>query len=237
MGLPDWATMKSLKRLGVTVTAAVAVLGVGSTTVAAAPHTTTTTPPSVPPTDQTAAATPTESTLPEPATWSPGFAARIVVPQLLPAPAEDGSTEPTVVLGSIQIPKIGVDVTIYEGIRLATLNGGPGHWPGSPLPGHPGNSVFTGHRVSHNADFRDLDQLVPGDLVTFTGEDGRVTTYAVTGTVIVPPEGTWVLNQTANRTATLIACHPPGSVRERIVVHVRAVGHANPGAPIRGIAR
>jgi sortase A len=29
----------------------------------------------------------------------------------------------------------------------------------------------------------------------------------------------WIVEQTPASTATLFACHPPGSTRERIVVH------------------
>ena len=37
---------------------------------------------------------------------------------------------------------------------------------------------------------------------------------------IVKPDALWVVDQTPEATATLFACHPPGSVRERIVVHL-----------------
>ena len=56
---------------------------------------------------------------------------------------------------------------MFEGIRLSTLDRGPGHWPGTAMPGELGNVVVAGHRVSHNEDFRNLDQLVPGDEVIF----------------------------------------------------------------------
>ena len=38
-------------------------------------------------------------------------------------------------MGRILIPRIGVDMTMYEGVRMTTLDHGPGHWPGSALPG------------------------------------------------------------------------------------------------------
>ena len=88
--------------------------------------------------------------------------------------------------GRIAIPKIGIDAALHEGIRLTTLDRGPGHWPGSAMPGEIGNVVVAGHRTSHGADFRDTDDLVPGDIVTFTTADG-VFDYAVTSTEIVGP--------------------------------------------------
>jgi sortase A len=108
---------------------------------------------------------------------------------------------------------------MYEGIRLSTLDRGPGHWPGSAMPGQAGNVVVAGHRVSHNAEFRRLDELVAGDEVIMSTFEGRFV-YRVVSTQIVTPDALWIVEQTPARTATLFACHPPGSVRERIVTHL-----------------
>jgi sortase A len=125
-------------------------------------------------------------------------------------------------IGSIAIPKLGLDAALHEGIRLTTLDRGPGHWPGSAMPGQVGNVVVAGHRTSHGAHFRDTDDLVPGDIVTFTTVDG-VFDYAVTGTQIVGPDALWIIDPSDTPTATLFACHPPGSTRQRIVVHLELV--------------
>jgi sortase A len=45
--------------------------------------------------------------------------------------------------------------------------------------------------------------------------------YKVVSTEVVKPNALWIVDQTPDATATLFACHPPGSVRERIVVHLR----------------
>lgn len=143
----------------------------------------------------------------------------IALPIPEPPPAEDGTTEPRVQVGSIEIPKIGLTADMWEGIRLSTLNNGPGHWPGTAMPGEVGNAVIAGHRVSHHADFRHLDDLVAGDDVIMTTPSGRFV-YKVLSSEIVKPDALWVVDQTPEATATLFACHPPGSVRERIVVHL-----------------
>jgi sortase A len=140
-----------------------------------------------------------------------------------PPPVEDGSTDPLVVVGQIEIPRLALDRTIHEGVRLSTVDHGPGHWPGTALPGGLGNVVLAGHRVSQNADFRDLDQLAPGDEVIFTTKRGRRHVYHVVSTEIVEPEAIRIIDQTYSRTATLFACHPPGSVAQRIVVHLELV--------------
>ena len=122
--------------------------------------------------------------------------------------------------GTIWMPRIGVAVPMVEGIDNASLNLGAGHWPGTAMPGQLGNSVIAGHRVSHTKPFRNIHLLEPGDEVVFETADGSFT-YHVVSTEIVPPTATWIINPTPDATATLFACHPPGSTRERIVVHLK----------------
>ncbi len=126
-------------------------------------------------------------------------------------------------LGTIEIPKIGVSMTMYEGIRLSTLDLGPGHWPGTAMPGELGNVVVAGHRTSGHQVFRNIDALVEGDEILFTDADGSIHRYRVTSSRIVVPTEVWIVDQTPTPTATLFACHPPGSVRERYVVFAELV--------------
>jgi sortase A len=85
------------------------------------------------------------------------------------------------------------------------------------MPGDIGNVVVAGHRTSHGAPFRNLDLLVPGDEVLFTTVAG-ISNYRVTSVEIVNPDAIWIVDPTPTPTATLFACHPPGSVSQRIVV-------------------
>jgi sortase A len=136
------------------------------------------------------------------------------------SPPPPRSKEQHVEVGTIEIPKIGVSKTLLEGISLNTLDKAPGHWPGTAMPGQPGNVVVAGHRSSKDRPFRHIDQLVPGDEVIMTTGDGRFV-YVVTGTQIVLPDAMWIVGQTPDSTATLFACHPVGSTRERIVVFLQ----------------
>ena len=144
------------------------------------------------------------------------------LPQPAPAPDPNGP-DPAMELGTIQIPKIGVDRPLWEGVTLSTLNRGPGHWPGTAMPGQAGNVVIGGHRVSHDKPFRNIDQLVAGDQIIMTF-NGVPNTYIVTGAQVVTPNDTWVINQTPEHTATLFACHPPGSTKFRYVVFAKLAG-------------
>ncbi len=145
------------------------------------------------------------------------------LPQPASPPDDPYAPEPEVVLGTIEIPKLGVAETLREGLSLVTIDQGPSHWPGTALPGQLGNVVVAGHRVTHSRPFRDLDQLVAGDQVIFTVEGARHV-YEVTGAEVVTPDAVRIVGQTHDRTGTLFACHPPGSAAYRYVVHVRYVG-------------
>ena len=48
--------------------------------------------------------------------------------------------------------------------------------------------------------------------------------YEVTGTEVVTPDAVHIINQSDGFTATMFACHPPGSTRQRIVVYLRLQG-------------
>jgi sortase A len=137
-------------------------------------------------------------------------------------PGNSYAPEPIVQIGSMEIPKIGLVTPIYHGITLRNIDHGPSHWPGTPMPGEAGNSVFAGHRVTHSHPFRNIDQLVPGDLVIFT-VDGVRSTYSVTGHEIVTPDALYITDPTPTPTATIFGCHPPGSARYRYVVRMSLV--------------
>jgi sortase A len=165
-------------------------------------HAPTTSPTTVPPT--TAKRAPVTTTT-----------APLPVPE--PPPQDPYANVPVTQIGTITIPKIGLVHPIYEGVTLTIIDHGPGHWPGSAMPGQRGNAVFPGHRVTHSHPFLNLDLLAPGDEVTFHMADGDFT-YAVSSIQIVKPTDLWVIDQSPQKTMTLIACHPKHSAAQRIVV-------------------
>jgi sortase A len=171
----------------------------------------------LPPATTTTAATLATTTIPITAAATTAAPATTLPTPVAP-PAEDAK-EPFQDLGRIDIPKLGISDELYEGIALSTLDRGPGHWPGTAMPGQAGNVVVAGHRTSHSKPFRYIDELEAGDQVTFT-VDGAVYNYVVTGHEIVDPTAIRIVDQTPEPTATLFACHPPGSVAERYVVYL-----------------
>ena len=125
-------------------------------------------------------------------------------------------------LGTISIPAIDVEMGLHEGIRLTTLDLGPGHWPGTAMPGAQGNVVVAGHRVSKHQVFLRINELVVGDEIIYETDAGRFV-YAVTDLQVVEPSDLWIIDQTPAYTTTLFACHPPGSTAQRYTVSATLV--------------
>ncbi len=142
----------------------------------------------------------------------------IALPQPEPAPSDPYAATPEVRHGTLEIPAIGLSQTLFEGVTLTSINRGPSHWPGTAMPGEIGNVVVAGHRTTYSKPFWALNDLVPGDELIFT-IDGMQTVYVLDHTEIVNPTDVHIIDQTHARTATLFACHPRGSARQRIVGH------------------
>lgn len=126
-------------------------------------------------------------------------------------------------LGRIRIPRTKLDVSYGEGVHEAALTRGPGHWPGTPLPGAVGTSVLSGHRNTHTAPFKHLHLLKRGDKIIVTVGKGKAVTFHVLDTTIVPEAKypAFVLKPAHDLTAhnlTIFACHPAGNPVNRIVV-------------------
>ena len=136
----------------------------------------------------------------------------------------------------IVIPRIDLDKTVVEGVTTSALKKGPGHYPGTPLPGQPGNAAIAGHRTTYGAPFGDLDKLEENDLIYVTTVQGSFA-YRVTDTLIVSPRDVWVLDPTDDNRLTLTTCHPKWTARQRMIVVAELVGEPatfNPDALFTG---
>ena len=144
-----------------------------------------------------------------------------------------------IALGRLEIPAISLETKFFEGVQDEAVELGPGHWPGTPLPGAPGNSVFAGHRTTYTHPFEDLDLLKRGAKVWTGLRNAKPTTYRVFNTTVVPEDEyvDFVLRQPEAEQAriiTLFACTPKGSRTHRIVVQARAVSQERSGGEKRG---
>lgn len=142
--------------------------------------------------------------------------------EFLPEEAGDeGST-----LGRLTIPAIGVDEVMFEGWSRETLKMGPGHMPGSPVPGQPGNAVVSGHRTTYGRPFFDLDQLEEGDVIAVETAVGRHV-FEVRRTLIVEPTDVWVTEHIPGSWITLTTCHPQFSAAERLIIQAELIEGPN----------
>ncbi len=127
----------------------------------------------------------------------------------------------------IRIPEFGRRwrFAIVQGTDFPQLALGPGHVPGTALPGQIGNFAVAAHRVTAGNPFYHLNDLRPGDRVLI---DTSLTTYVyrVTTSELVLPDDTAVLDPVPGHPRqrpreammTLITCDPPWTGTHRIIV-------------------
>ena len=130
----------------------------------------------------------------------------------------------------LRIPRFGRNwaKVVVEGVEVNDLKKGPGHYPGTAMPGQVGNFVVSGHRTTYGAPFNRIDELRNGDAIVVETRDTWFT-YVVTTKEIVPPtaiEVTYPVPKQLGATPsfariTLTSCHPKYSARQRIIVYGR----------------
>jgi sortase A len=120
-------------------------------------------------------------------------------------------------LAILRIPKIRLEVPVFDDTDELTLNRGVGRIRGTNQIGHVGNVGIAGHRDGF---FRGLKDIVPGDILELDlGK--RTERYVVKQIQIVQPEDTSVLSRTSTPTLTLVTCFPfyyLGSAPQRYIV-------------------
>lgn len=111
-------------------------------------------------------------------------------------------------LGRIEIPRLGVAAIVREGDDDATLAVAVGHVPGTARPGESGNVVLAGHRDSF---FRALRNIRHQDTIRISTSHGQAD-YVVDTTEVVGPKETRVLDSTRDARLTLVTCYPFGFI-------------------------
>lgn len=125
------------------------------------------------------------------------------------------------IMGSIEIPKISVNLPIYHGTSDDVLSVGVGHVYGSSLPvgGINTRSVLSGHRGLPNAKlFTRLDELVEGDLF-FIRVLNNTLAYKVSDIKVIEPDDIDAINVVEGKDlVSLVTCTPYGLNTHRLVV-------------------
>ncbi len=109
-------------------------------------------------------------------------------------------------LGRLEVPRLGIDLVVFEGTSESTLRKGPGHLSSTPWPDSDatGNCVIAGHRDSF---FRRLAKARKDDVVRWHGPSGT-STYRLEKRRIVRPEDLSVIAPASDPRLTLITCFP-----------------------------
>ena len=119
------------------------------------------------------------------------------------------------------IPSIGLDEIVVEGVGDAELNAGPGHLPGSVMPGDVGNAVISAHRDRH---FSTLGDLGIGDTLYTETASGR-SAWIVSKRRVVGA-GKPALFSSDEPVLTLTTCWPIryfGTAPERLILEARQI--------------
>jgi sortase A len=121
----------------------------------------------------------------------------------------------------LRIPRIHLDEIVVEGVGDDELNAGPGHLPGSALPGMRGNAVISAHRDRH---FSHLDELQLGDTIrTETAQSSGA--WVIVGRRVVGRE-TPALFESKEPMLTLTTCWPVryfGSAPDRLILSAKPI--------------
>lgn len=145
---------------------------------------------------------------PEQSLWSEGRIAAFT--ESLSQPTSD-------VLGILEIPRLSLEVPVYDGASDLHMDRGAARIDGTAMPGEPGNLGVAGHRDGY---FRVLKDIELGDEITITTVDG-LESYVVLELSIVDPTAIEVLDPTVQQSVTLVTCYPfyfVGHAPERFIV-------------------
>jgi sortase A len=131
-------------------------------------------------------------------------------------------SEPRTPLAILRVPRVGIEVPVFNGSDDWVLDRGAGRIEGTASPGEPGNIGIASHRDGF---FRPLKDIAVSDTVILETPHG-LTWYQVVDLRIVDPSDVWVLDPTEENVITLVTCYPfyfAGSAPQRFVVRARSI--------------
>ncbi|MGI9220609.1 MAG: class D sortase [Woeseiaceae bacterium] len=154
---------------------------------------------------------------PEQSLWSEGRIA---------AYEESLTKETSEILGILEIPRLKLEVPLYDGASDLHMDRGAARIEGTAMPGEPGNLGVAAHRDGY---FRVLKDIELGDELMLTTANG-LEEYVVLETRIVDPSAVEVLDPTDEQSVTLVTCYPfyfVGHAPERFIVRAVKKEQAN----------
>ncbi len=139
-------------------------------------------------------------------------------------------------MGTIQIPRIDVNLPIYHTVDESVLHMGVGHieWSSLPVGGESTHTVLSGHRGLPSAKlFSDLDKIQLDDTFTIQILEEKLT-YIVDQILVVDPEDVDNLTIIEGQDyCTLVTCTPYGINSHRLLVRGSRVENEAQAVTIR----
>jgi sortase A len=158
---------------------------------------------------------------PEPSAAAPAAPA---APVIATAAALDTS------FGNLYIPRYGEGWvrTVAEGVDAENVldQGSIGHYPGTQMPGEPGNFALAAHRSAYGGGMHLIDEFQLGDPIYIETADGWYT-YRFRNLEYVQPSDVQVIDPVpwvsgvvpTDRLITLTTCNPLYSTAERMIAY------------------
>ena len=116
----------------------------------------------------------------------------------------------------LRVPAHGIDLIVLDGVSGRTLAFGPGHYPGSAMPGGAGVAIVSGHRDTH---FRFLRHVKAGDEILVDTPGRPRARFRVRQTAVVDARTAVLASADDASGMVLVTCYPFDAVR--------------PGGPLR----
>ena len=134
-------------------------------------------------------------------------------------------------LAILRIPRLELEVPVYDGTTDAVLDMAAGRIEGTALPGTVGNVGIAAHRDGY---FRILKDIKEGDALVLD-TPVALEQYRVEWIRITTPDDVSVIDPTPDRAVTLVGCYPfyhRGSAPKRFIVRAVPASESPAGAAL-----
>jgi sortase A len=136
----------------------------------------------------------------------------------------------------LEIPKLGLRIvvrelepTVFSGKNTPLLKRyGIGQVPYTEglknvSPGGDGTAAIAGHRTTSGAPFRNIHLLDPGDEILIRQREILQKWEVVYSITVVPSQVEAIKSRAGTKRLVLLACNPPFSAKERIIVYAKLI--------------
>ncbi len=136
--------------------------------------------------------------------WSPGI-------------VDTSTTQPGAAIAFVNIPKLGLRLTVLEGADWANLAKGPVRVSNTARIGDKGTTLISAHRTMYGAPFHDLHKLEPGDMITVYTKKALFV-YTVKTSKKVYPKDWRDIKSEGDPYLILSTCEPIFSAEKRLLI-------------------